>query len=126
MCPLLQGSMNVLIIGTGQYTTGLTTEASMPSDKAKGVVLLSFYNAQKKFPHVLSERIILCGRDPKKSDATKKHVQTQIIDYYSNLNECEFEYYPKETNKYDSSTCKCSIHHWKIVCTQMNKSLGMN
>lgn len=74
--------VNVLMIGTGEYTTGYVHGAASDSDKGAGVVALTMFDLRARG---VVGRIGLCGVNGPKFPALRKHLQRAIGDVYSGL-----------------------------------------
>jgi D-galacturonate reductase len=53
-----QSKVNVLIIGTGEYTTGFVGGGAADSDKGSGVVALTMFDLRRRGK---VDRIAMCG-----------------------------------------------------------------
>jgi D-galacturonate reductase len=70
--------VNVLMIGTGEYTTGFVNGGASDSDKGAGVVALT--RSRQKV-----DRLGLCGVNGTKFPDIRKHMKRAIADVYSGL-----------------------------------------
>eukprot|EP01031_Cornospumella_fuschlensis_P039512 gene39512-48107_t len=77
-----QKRVNVLMIGTGEYTTGYVHGAASDSDKSAGVVALTMFDLRARG---LIDRIGLCGVNGKKFPSIRTHLQRAIGDVYAGL-----------------------------------------
>ena len=71
-------AVSVLMVGTGEYTTGYTGRASQ-SDKRAGVVALVMMDLRARGR---VGRLLLCGTDGRKLPAIRAHMKEQIEDVY--------------------------------------------
>eukprot|EP00586_Coscinodiscus_wailesii_P023649 CAMPEP_0172497046 /NCGR_PEP_ID=MMETSP1066-20121228/94767_1 /TAXON_ID=671091 /ORGANISM="Coscinodiscus wailesii, Strain CCMP2513" /LENGTH=423 /DNA_ID=CAMNT_0013269621 /DNA_START=62 /DNA_END=1333 /DNA_ORIENTATION=- len=79
--------LSVLMVGTGEYTTGYVGGTAADSDKGAGVVALTMFDLRRRNK---VERIGMCGVNGKKFPGIRAHMQRMIGDVYSNMNlECE-------------------------------------
>ena len=80
--PNLTPSPSVLMVGTGEYTTGYVHDATSKSDKAAGVVAISLFELrrQNRVNHIK-----MAGTNGLKIPAIRKHLQSAIGDVYSGL-----------------------------------------
>lgn len=79
--------VNVLMIGTGEYTTGFVHGKESDSDKSKGVVALTLFDMRSKHK---TGRLGLCGVSGKKFPGIRNHLDRAIHQAYSGLStECE-------------------------------------
>ena len=77
-------AVNVLMVGTGEYTTGYVggkSEADK-SDKGAGVVALVMVDLRSKGK---TDRLAMAGVNGKKFPAIRKHMKKNISDVYSGL-----------------------------------------
>mmetsp|Transcript_6863 Transcript_6863/g.10627 ORF Transcript_6863/g.10627 Transcript_6863/m.10627 type:complete len:90 (-) Transcript_6863:866-1135(-) len=66
----------VLMIGTGEYTTGYVHGKTSQSDKTLGVVGLTFFDLRARGK--VGEKIAFCGTSGKKFPGLRKHLQNGI------------------------------------------------
>lgn len=74
--------VDVLMIGTGEYTTGYVNNQASNSDKSAGVVALTMFDLKRRGK---TNRIGLCGVNGTKFEGTRRHLQSAIGDVYSGL-----------------------------------------
>lgn len=74
--------VNVLMIGTGEYTTGYVHGAASDSDKSAGVVALTMFDLRSRGK---VDRVGLCGVNGKKFPEIRNHLQKVIGLTYSGL-----------------------------------------
>jgi hypothetical protein len=88
------GTVDVLMIGTGEYTTGYVHGAASDSDKGAGVVALTMMDLRRRGK---TRRLALAGVNGKKFPGIRAHMQRNISAPYSGIStECETfpgEYY---------------------------------
>ena len=75
--------VNVLMIGTGEYTTGYVHGSASNSDKGAGVVALTMCDLRTRGK---VGRIGLCGVNGTKFPSIRQHLKRVIEDVYSGLN----------------------------------------
>uniref|UniRef100_A0A7S1XWL6 Gfo/Idh/MocA-like oxidoreductase N-terminal domain-containing protein n=1 Tax=Phaeomonas parva TaxID=124430 RepID=A0A7S1XWL6_9STRA len=81
------GRVNVLMIGTGEYTTGYVGGAAADSDKGAGVVALVMFDLRSRG---VVGRVGMCGTNGAKFPGIRAHMQRCIGDVYDGLSlECE-------------------------------------
>lgn len=86
--------VNVLMIGTGEYTTGYTGgSSSNKSDKSSGVVALSVLDMKSRGK---VGRVGMCGVNGTKFPLIRAHMRTRITDAYdgSHLDASSIETFP--------------------------------
>ena len=66
---------NVLMLGTGEYTTGYTSEGASKSDKSTGVVALVMLDLKRRGK---VGRLGMCGTDGRKLPKIREHMQAQL------------------------------------------------
>lgn len=84
--------IDVLVVGIGEYVTGLSGEGVAKSDKSFGVIALSLFDMRER--GVVGE-IRLAGRDAKRFDLIREHFDTNLKAAYPSL-DISFEAHPKE------------------------------
>ena len=72
----LQKISDVLMIGTGEYTTGYVNEQASDSDKGAGVVALTMFDLKRRNK---VRNIGLCGVNGKKFKGTVSHWINELI-----------------------------------------------
>jgi len=83
--------IDVLVVGIGEYVTGLAQQKAAQSDKSFGVVALSLFDMRSRG---LVGKIRLAGRDASRFEAVRHHFETNLKSAYTNL-DTSFEAYPK-------------------------------
>jgi D-galacturonate reductase len=84
--------IDTLIVGIGEYVTGLSGDQKADSDKSIGVVALALFDMRQRG---LVNSIKLCGRDASKFALIKKNFENNMQPLYPNL-DTSFESFPKE------------------------------
>ncbi|MDY0401894.1 Gfo/Idh/MocA family oxidoreductase [Sulfurovum sp.] len=84
--------IDVLVVGIGEYVTGLSGEGAAKSDKSFGVVALSLFDMRDRG---LVGEIHLAGRDAKRFELIREHFETNLKAAYPALDR-SFEAHPKE------------------------------
>ncbi|CAF0771260.1 unnamed protein product [Rotaria sp. Silwood1] len=74
--------VDVLMIGTGEYTTGYVHGKASQSDKSKGVVALTLIDLRRRGK---TNRLGICGTNGKKFADIRKHMQQAIGDVYKDM-----------------------------------------
>jgi D-galacturonate reductase len=88
-------SIDTLIIGTGEYVTGLAPSGMAKSDKSLGVIALTLFDLRQK--GVVNE-ISLAGKNGERFSAIREHFSKNINAFYPDL-ESSFHAYPKEAEQ---------------------------
>lgn len=85
-------SVNALMIGTGEYTTGYVHEKASASDKSAGVIALSLFDLRRlgKVGH-----ISMVGTNGTKFPGIRQHFRQQISDVYRDM-DTSFQSFPAD------------------------------
>jgi len=75
-------TVDVLMVGTGEYTTGYVGGGAADSDKGAGVVALTMFDLRRREKVA---RIGMCGVNGKKFPGIRQHMQTNIGNVYANM-----------------------------------------
>ncbi len=84
--------IDVLVVGTGEYVTGIAGESVVESDKSFGVVALSLFDMRQRG---LIGEIHLAGRNGKRFAAIKEHFERHIRGAYHDM-DVDFHAYPDQ------------------------------
>lgn len=87
------GKINILMIGTGEYTTGYVGGTAADSDKGAGVVALTAFDMRRRGK---VNRIAMCGVNGKKFPGIRKHMEKQIKNKYKDM-DITCDTYPSDT-----------------------------
>jgi len=74
--------LDVLMVGTGEYTTGFVGGKSADSDKGAGVVALTMFDLRRRGK---VDRVAMCGVNGKKFPGVRAHMQRCIGDVYKDM-----------------------------------------
>ena len=85
-------AVNVLMIGTGEYTTGWVHGAATPSDKGAGVVALTVFDLKSRG---LVDQVAMAGTNGSKFPQIRTHFAKLIAAKYANL-ETDFVSFPAD------------------------------
>ncbi len=85
-------TINALMIGTGEYTTGYVHGAAAGSDKSAGVVALTLFDLRRRGK---LDRLAMVGTNGAKFPGIRKHLQAVIADRYREL-DIGFESFPAD------------------------------
>ncbi len=83
MVPSSRKRVDVLMIGSGEYTTGFIDNTSSETDKGAGVVALTMIDLRKRGQ---TGRLGICGVNGKKFPKIRQHMQRSIADVYHHDN----------------------------------------
>lgn len=89
---LLDYGVNVIMIGSGEYTTGFVHGGASESDKKAGVVALTMFDLRSRMK---VNRLGLCGVTGSKFPAIRSHMKKMIEDVYAGLSS-EVETFPPD------------------------------
>eukprot|EP00522_Entomoneis_paludosa_P006486 CAMPEP_0172455074 /NCGR_PEP_ID=MMETSP1065-20121228/11875_1 /TAXON_ID=265537 /ORGANISM="Amphiprora paludosa, Strain CCMP125" /LENGTH=448 /DNA_ID=CAMNT_0013207525 /DNA_START=75 /DNA_END=1421 /DNA_ORIENTATION=+ len=78
----IPGQVNVLMVGTGEYTTGYVGGTKADSDKGAGVVALTMFDLRRRSK---VNRVGMCGVNGKKFPGIRQHMQTNIGIVYADM-----------------------------------------
>ncbi|OXV05544.1 hypothetical protein Egran_06691 [Elaphomyces granulatus] len=96
---------SVLMVGTGEYTTGFVHGAASGSDKKVGVVGLSLFDLRRRGKVA---KLSMVGVSGSKFPAIRKHLEKNISDVYNGLN-VSFESFPAD-DQTDPEAYKTAIN----------------
>lgn len=82
--------MSVLMVGTGEYTTGYVPDAVAASDKRAGVIGTTLFDLRRRG---LVDRLLMAGTNGTKFPAIRSHLQKAVAQTYRDM-DVEFESFP--------------------------------
>ncbi|KAJ9496934.1 hypothetical protein H2202_007711 [Exophiala xenobiotica] len=94
----------VLMVGTGEYTTGFVSGAASTSDKKVGVVGLTLFDLRRRGK--VSD-LSMAGVSGQKFPAIRQHLQKNISEAYNGL-DVSFQSFPAD-DKFDPNSYKTAI-----------------
>lgn len=97
--------VNVLMVGTGEYTTGFAHDSASNSDKSAGVVALSVFDMKRRG---LVDSILMVGTRGSKFPSIRSHFQAKIGDVYKDL-PIEFESFPGDEVESDPQAYRAAM-----------------
>ncbi|KAK3299418.1 uncharacterized protein B0H64DRAFT_99893 [Chaetomium fimeti] len=97
-------TLNVLMVGTGEYTTGFVGGGASGSDKKVGVVGLTLFDLRRRGK---VGELSMVGVNGTKYPAIREHLQKNITQAYNNL-DTSFKSYPADDAK-DPDAYKAAI-----------------
>ncbi|KAF9535859.1 hypothetical protein CPB83DRAFT_842479 [Crepidotus variabilis] len=101
-------TINALMCGTGEYTTGWTGSGASQSDKKIGVVALTLFDLRRRGK---VDHLAMVGVNGKKFPAIREHLQTNIAGAYKDM-DVSFDEFPKN-NLVDAESYKQAIDKMK-------------
>ncbi|KAL5535360.1 hypothetical protein ACEPAF_3454 [Sanghuangporus sanghuang] len=96
--------LNVLMCGTGEYTTGWTESGASKSDKKIGVVALTLFDLRRRKK---VDELSMVGVSGSKFPAIRNHLQANIANVYKDM-DVSFKPFPEE-GKTDPEAYKTAI-----------------
>ncbi|KAL6713463.1 hypothetical protein ACLMJK_008928 [Lecanora helva] len=98
--------LNVLMVGTGEYTTGFVGGGQSGSDKKVGVVGLTMFDLRRRGKVGEVSMVGTCGT---KYPAIREHLEKNISSIYNNL-DVSFTSFPTDTTVRDAESYKPAIN----------------
>lgn len=83
--------LDLLMVGTGEYTTGFVHDGASDSDKSAGVVALTLMDMRRRGK---VGRLAMCGTNGAKMPRIRAHMQKSIGDVYNDM-DLSFDAFPK-------------------------------
>ncbi|KAF2455854.1 hypothetical protein BDY21DRAFT_62311 [Lineolata rhizophorae] len=97
--------LNVLMVGTGEYTTGFVGGGASGSDKKVGVVGLTLFDLRRRGK---VGNLSMVGTSGTKFPAIREHLQKNITNVYNGL-DVSFTSYPSDATSRDPDAYKAAI-----------------
>ncbi|KAL9129548.1 MAG: hypothetical protein Q9175_007269 [Cornicularia normoerica] len=97
--------LNVLMVGTGEYTTGFVDGGMSGSDKRVGVVGLTLFDLRRRGK---VGKLSMVGTSGNKYPAIREHLQKNISSVYNNL-DVSFNSFPSDTTTRDADSYKAAV-----------------
>jgi len=101
---------NALLIGSGEYTTGLVHSKGSSSDKKCGVVALVFFDLRRR--GLTGDRLGICGTSGTKFPAIREFFAEAIGTTYPSL-DFRFESFPEDSVSRDTEQFRKAIASYK-------------
>lgn len=98
-------TVNVLMVGTGEYTTGYVHGSAAKSDKGAGVVGLTMFDLRRQG---LVDKLLMAGTSGKKFPGIRAHLKNKISDVYRDLS-IEFQSYPDDSVNRDPAAYRTAL-----------------
>jgi len=108
----------VLMMGTGEYTTGFAGDKAAKSDKPTGVVGLVSLDLKQRQK---VGRIGMCGTNGKKLPAIRAHMKEVLGDVYDGIDPSVIETWP-EDGVVDPEAFKTAAASFKVLKMQIPMS----
>ncbi len=84
---------SVLMVGTGEYTTGYVHNGASGSDKSAGVVALSLFDMRRRG---IVGRLMMAGTNGNKFPGIRRHLHTVVASVYKDL-DVTFQSFPDDS-----------------------------
>src|SRR5688500_19327683 len=91
-CGLTMVRPSVLMVGTGEYTTGYVRDRASGSDKSAGVVALSLFDMRSRGK---VDRLMMAGTNGTKFPGIRRHLHDAIARVYKDL-DVAFQSFPAD------------------------------
>jgi len=85
--------VSILMVGTGEYSTGYVGGTAADSDKGSGVVGLTCLDLRRRGK---ADRLAMCGVNGRKFPGIREHMKKQILEVYADMGELDIETFPKD------------------------------
>ncbi len=99
-------AINVLMIGSGEYTTGYVHGSASQSDKGAGVVALTMMDLRREG---LVDRILMAGTNGTRFPGIRQHLQRCIGDVYRGM-DVAFESFPGDNASSDPAAYRAALN----------------
>lgn len=93
--------MQVLMIGTGEYTTGFVNGSQSTSDKKVGVVALTLFDLRRR--GLVGPRLLMAGTSGDRFPAIRAHLREHVESVYRDM-DTSFEAFPEDGVR-DAQAC---------------------
>ena len=97
--------INVLMVGTGEYTTGYVHGSASSSDKRAGVVALSLFDLRRRN---FVKRLLMAGTNGTKFPGIRKHLEAVIGECYRGL-DLSIDTFPSDTTSSDPASYRQAL-----------------
>jgi len=114
---MLKDKVDVLMVGTGEYTTGFVGGTASDSDKGAGVVALTMFDLRRRGK---VDHVAMCGVNGKKFPGIRNHMKRCIEEVYNDMDlTCEtfpgdYEVNPKS---YVNASASCKPGDVAVIFT---------
>ena len=98
---------DVLMVGTGEYTTGYVHNSPAKSDKKIGVVALTMFDLRRRG---LVGKVSMAGRDGTKFPGIRSHLKRNVADVYRDM-DVQFNSFPADDVTSDPGAYREGLRH---------------
>ncbi|KAI2496927.1 oxidoreductase [Fragilaria crotonensis] len=111
--------VNVLMVGTGEYTTGYVGGAAADSDKGAGVVALTMFDLRRRSK---VDRVGMCGVNGTKFPGIRNHMSKCIGDVYADM-DLTCDTFPGDDEVDPNALAKAAAEKKVLVAVEVHKRL---
>ncbi|MFG0288105.1 MAG: Gfo/Idh/MocA family protein [Rhodopirellula sp. JB044] len=97
--------MSVLMVGTGEYTTGFVSDAEVASDKKAGIVGTTLFDLRRRG---LVDRLLMAGTNGTKFPAIRRHLDNALAKTYRDM-DVTFDSYPADDVPRNSNAFRLAL-----------------
>ena len=97
--------MSVLMVGTGEYTTGYVPGAVAASDKKAGIVGVTLFDLRRRG---LVDRLLMAGTNGTKFPQIRKHLDQALAKSYRDM-DVRFDSFPADDVVYDGNAYRLAL-----------------
>lgn len=101
--------MSVLMVGTGEYTTGYVPGAEVASDKKAGIVGTTLFDLRRRG---LVDRLLMAGTNGTKFPEIRKHLDSVLAKTYRDM-DVQFDSYPADEVPRDGNAYRPALDTMK-------------
>lgn len=101
--------MDVLMIGTGEYTTGFVHEQAAESDKSAGVVALTCFDLRRRG---LVDKLRMAGTNGTKFPMIRQHLTHSVADVYGDM-DVDFRSFPDDAVRENRTAYRTALGEMK-------------
>ena len=97
--------MSVLMVGTGEYTTGYVANAEVASDKKAGIIGTTLFDLRRRG---LVDRLLMAGTNGTKFPAIREHLDRSLAEAYREMN-VDFDSFPADDVARDANAYRLAL-----------------
>lgn len=101
--------MSVLMVGTGEYTTGYVPDAEVASDKKAGIVGTTLFDLRRRG---LVDRLVMAGTNGTKFPAIREHLDNALAKSYRDM-DVSFDSFPADDVPRDGNAYRLALETMK-------------
>ena len=100
-----KSKVNVLMVGTGEYTTGFVHGSAADSDKGAGVIALSMFDLRQRG---YVDSLLMAGTSGTKFPGIREHLRQKVSEVYAGL-DAQFRSFPNDDVTRDPEAYKVAL-----------------